>query len=260
MSSDLRVTDGGKTYRPLRANKKKPARKRRYVKWIVALLLMLVVIAVSVSFVVFKVKDVQYEGCEHYDKEELNQLIFGTDSPNALHFKLFGNKDKEIPFIEKYDVDIQWPDKMHIVIYEKPIVGYISYMGCNMFFDREGMIVESSSETYENVPEVYGLKFNSIVLNTKLDVGDSGLFARILELTQGFDKYELNIDRIIFDSSYDVILEIDNIRVELGNPKDCTERLHVLKQMMPSLSGLSGVLRLSDYDGTDSSIIFTKEK
>lgn len=259
MSSRLRVTDGGKQYRPLRASKKQPRNKIAYIKWGVIVLLLLVVVFVASSFAVFRVTDVQYEGSEQYEKEELNQLIFGSDSPNALYFKLFGDKDKEIPFVEKYDVDIKWPNKMYVTIYEKPIVGYISYMGCNMYFDREGMVVESSSQSYAGVPEVYGLKFDSIVLNTKLNVGDEELFARILELTQGFDKHELDIDRIVFDSSYKVVLDIGDIKVELGDPKDCTEKLYILKRMSAGLTGLKGTLKLADYDGTETSIIFTKE-
>ncbi|MBQ4283193.1 MAG: hypothetical protein IJB96_04620 [Lachnospira sp.] len=260
MNSDFRVANGGRQHKRLRATKKEPFRKSTYIKWFVVVVVILAVVSLGVSFVVFKVTDVQYEGSDYYGKEELNQLIFGSDAPNALLYKFFGDKDKEIPFVEKYDVDIEWPNKMIVTVYDKPIVGYINYMGCNMYFDREGMVVESSSKSYEGVPEVYGLKFDSIVLNTKLDVGDNDMFARILELTQGFDKYELDIDRIVFNSSYEVILDIDDIKVELGEPKDCTDRLYILKQMSAGLEGLKGTLKLSDYDGTQTSIIFTKEK
>ena len=44
-------------------------------------------------------------------------------------------------------------------------------MGCNMYFDKDGIVVESSTDLYENVPQIDGLKFDSIVINTKLDVG-----------------------------------------------------------------------------------------
>ncbi len=258
--NNLRVEGGGKTYRRLSATKDKPKQKKSYIHWIVIACLAVLVIAIVVAVTVFKVKDVQYEGGEYYAKEELNELIFGTDSPNALHYNFFGNKNKEIPFVEKYDVDIKWPNKMSVTIYEKPIVGYISYMGCNMYFDREGVVVESSTQCIDGVVQVYGLKFKNIVLNAKLDVGDDDMFARILELTQGFEKHELDIDRIIFDSSYEVVLDIGDVRVELGDPRDCTERLYVLKRMSDSLEGLKGTLQLADYDGTDASIIFTKEK
>lgn len=56
-----------------------------------------------------------------------------------------------------------WPNKMNVAVYEKAIVGYISYMGCNMYFDKDGIVVESSSENYEDVPQITGLDFKSIV-------------------------------------------------------------------------------------------------
>ena len=100
----------------------------------------------------------------------MNQFIFGGDNPNILFYVLFGEKDKEITFVQKYDVDIEWPDKLTVTVYEKPIVGYISYMGCNMYFDKDGKVVESSSASYENVPQIEGLEFKSIVLNSKLTI------------------------------------------------------------------------------------------
>ena len=73
--------------------------------------------------------------------------------PNAaVYIRCFGKKNKQIPFIQKYDVEVTiWPDKMNVAVYEKAIVGYISYMGCNMYFDKDGIVVESSSENYTAV-------------------------------------------------------------------------------------------------------------
>ena len=48
---------------------------------------------------------------------------------------------------------------MYITVYEKAVIGYIRYMGCNMYFDKDGIVVESSTETFEKVPEIIGLKF-----------------------------------------------------------------------------------------------------
>ena len=72
-------------------------------------------------------------------------------------------------------------------------------MGCNMYFDKDGIVVESSTEEYENVPEIDGLKFDSIVLNAKLDTGNPEVYNTILELTHSFDKYDIQVDKVYFD-------------------------------------------------------------
>ena len=85
------------------------------------------------------------------------------------------------------------------------------------------------------------------------------VFGNILDLTQAFDKYQLGIDKIYFDSSYNVTLYMDDVKIELGSVEDCTEKLFVLKQMEDSLEGMNGTLYLSEYNGNNSSVIFKKE-
>lgn len=190
----------------------------------------------------------------------MTEKIFGKDKPNVLLYKLFGNKKKTIPFIQKYDVEIQWPKKMYITVYEKPVIGYIRYMGCNMFFDKDGIVVESSTESYDKVPEIIGLKFNSIVLGSKLDVGDDDIFRQILDLTQSFDKYDLDVSKVYFDSSDNLILYIEEVKVYLGNSDDYTDKLFELKQMETKFSGLKGTLYMQDYTKDSNAIIFKKDE
>ena len=50
---------------------------------------------------------------------------------------------------------------MEIIIYEKSIVGYVSYMSSYMYFDKDGIVVESSSSQLDGVPWVTGLDFGT---------------------------------------------------------------------------------------------------
>lgn len=241
-------------------NKKRKSKKGKYIKIAVVAALVLIIAAGAGSYFIFRVNSIEYLGGTHYEPGELNRIIFGTDNPNALYYKFFGKKDKKITFVEKYDVDVEWPDKMTVTVYEKSIIGYISYMGCNMYFDREGIVVESTSQQYAKVPEISGLQFKSIVLNSKLEIGNDEIFPRILEMTQAFDKYNLNIEKIYFNSSYEVTLNMGDVRVLLGSAEDSTDKLYVLKQMAPKLEKMKGTLDLREYDGKDSSIIFKNDK
>ncbi len=227
---------------------------------IIVLVFLCVMAAAAVSgYFVFKVDEVTFTGNIHYDDEQMETYIFGGHAPNALLYELFGDKDKEIPFIQRYDVDVEWPNKLSVTVYEKAIIGYVSYMGCNMYFDRDGTVVESSKEYYEGVPEISGLPFSSIVLDTKLDIGNDMLYRQILEITQSFRKYELSIQKVYFDKDFEATLYMGDIIVKLGNIDDCSDRLYALKQMSDKLEGMKGTLYLSDYDGSESSVIFKKD-
>ena len=233
---------------------------KRKLKWILVGIVIALLLAGGGIYAGFMVTDITYTGNKHYTQQQMTECIFGTEHPNALIYTLFGKKNKNIPFIQKYDVEVTWPNKMNVAVYEKAIVGYISYMGCNMYFDKDGIVVESSTETFEKVPEIIGLKFNSIVLDSKLEVGDDEVFRHILDLTQSFDKYNLDVSKVYFDSSDNVILYIDEVKVYLGKSDDYTDKLFELKQMKTKFAGLKGSLYMQDYTKDSSSIIFKKDE
>ena len=225
------------------------------------LILSFVIIFLSlvVAFV-FKVDNIEYAGSQHYNNEELTKCIFNGKSPNALIYFMYGmNNQSAIPFIQKYDVEIVWPSKMIITVYEKPIIGYVNYMGCDMYFDKDGVIVESSTKTLSGVPQVTGLSFKSIVLDSKLEVTNPSVFLEILELTQTFDKYEITVDKIYFDDNNEVTLYMGDIKVLLGDCDKLIDKLNELKQISPELVGRKGTLHLENYTTDTSSIIFKKE-
>lgn len=242
---------------------KNRSRKRKSkLKLMILLLIAFLLLGLSLTVaLVFKVKDIEYSGNQHYKNEELTQSIFHGKSPNALLYFLYQkNYPADIPFVQKYDVEIEWPDKMNITIYEKPVIGYVNYMGCNMFFDKDGVIVESSTKTLSGVPQVTGLNFKSIILNAKLEVGDSTVFSKILELTQSFDKYKITVDKIFFDSSNEIVLYMEQVKVQLGDCENLVDKLYKLKQVSPELQGLKGTLHLENYTEDAPNIIFKKEK
>ena len=241
--------------------KSKPRKRKGHFKIIVFLIVAFVIIFLSLTVdFVFKVKNIEYTGSQHYNNEELTKSIFNGKSPNALLYFLFEkNNQSVIPFIQKYDVEIGWPNKMIVTVYEKPIIGYVNYMGCDMYFDKDGVIVESSTKTLSGIPQVTGLSFKSIVLNSKLEVSDSSVFSEILKLTQSFEKYEIIVDKIYFDVNNDVTLYMGDIKVLLGNSDKMIDKLNELKQMTPKLIGLKGTLHLEDYTTDTSYFIFKKE-
>ena len=241
--------------------KSKPRKRKGHFKIIVFLIVAFVIIFLSLTVdFVFKVKNIEYTGSQHYNNEELTKSIFNGKSPNALLYFLFEkNNQSVIPFIQKYDVEIGWPNKMIVTVYEKPIIGYVNYMGCDMYFDKDGVIVESSTKTLSGIPQVTGLSFKSIVLNSKLEVSNQTVFSEILELTQSFNKYEIKVDKIYFDSNNEVTLYMGDIKVLLGTCDELVDKLNELKQMSPDLKGRKGTLHLENYTADASGFIFKEE-
>lgn len=241
---------------------RKIRKKRRRHGWMVLLIIAVVLaLAGTVAAFVFRVDTIEYIGDDHYSDEELTDKLFDGNRPNALSYFLVGQRNhKEVPFIQKYEVEIQWPSKMVVTVYEKPVIGYVSYMGCNMYFDKDGTVVESSTKVLSGIPQISGLKFKEIVLGSQLDVGNPDIFNRILELTQSFDKYQISSDKIYFDSSGNVTLTMGDVKVMLGDCDNLTDKMFELKQMMPQLEGRKGVLHMEDFSEDTKSIIFKRDE
>ncbi len=236
-------------------------KKKRLIRWIVAMTVTVIIAVVATVIVtVFKVDTYVYKGNVHYTDEELTDKLFGGYT-NSLWYWLFGkNSQKNIAFIQKTDVEMEWPNKMVVTVYEKSVIGYISYMGSNMYFDKDGIVVESSSTVLKEVPQVIGLKFDSIILNQKLMIGDDSIYNRLLEVTQTCNKYEINIDKVYFDSNKCVTLYMGDVKVLLGECDELTDRLYQLKQVSDKLQGWKGTLHLENYGKDNDSVIFKKDE
>lgn len=194
---------------------------------------------------------VKFSGSEKYTDKELADYLFPTEK-SANPFVFWWN-DKfgdhvEIPFIEDYDVELNGLKEFEVTFYEKSLVGYIEYMGSYKYFDKDGIVVESSSRLIENVPYVTGIDVDYIVLHSKLPVEDERVFELLLELTQLLSKYEIAVEKINITKELEVKLYLENVRVELGTRKDLSEKIMDLRDIIPELGDVKGVLDMKVLD------------
>lgn len=243
------------------------ARGKRKITMAVIIIVLVILLGIGVTIFadkVFAVSEITIEGSDKYTYDELYNYIFADrNDKNTL---LFAYTDKkapaiEIPFIAKVSIDVQWPDRIAVTVYEKSIVGYVNYKGTNMYFDKDGVIVESSAERFADVPEVDGLNYDSIVMYDKLKVPDEAIFGRLNDFSQYLKKYEIPADKINITNVNEFSVKIDNVNVLLGKYDNLMpDKLYELKCMIPEFTGLSGTLHLEDYDGKQNDILFKEEK
>ncbi|MEZ3443987.1 MAG: FtsQ-type POTRA domain-containing protein [Lachnospiraceae bacterium] len=211
----------------------------------------------------FAVKTVQVDGNKHYSAEEIKSMVMtGYLGDNSLYLSLkYKNKGiEDIPFVETMDVMVQSNDTIRITVYEKALAGYVQYLGRYMYFDNEGVVVETSKVTTKGIPQVTGLNFDHVVLHEKLPVENDQIFKNILTITKLLNKYDILCDRIQFDSSYNVTLGYGGVKVTIGALDNLDEKLMQLPQILPSLAGEKGTLDLQNYTADRKSVSFEREK
>ncbi len=238
-------------------------KKRRRIKLITAFIIVALILSIlGFVLVYFTVDKVDITGNTRYTDEQIRDIVFDTPlKKNSLYLYLMyhGRSVTDIPFIEKMDINILSPEEVRIDVYEKAVAGYVKYLGQFMYFDRDGIIVESTAAPMKDVPYVTGLDFSECVKYEPLPVKDKEVFSDILSLTQLFDKYELNPDRIYFSDKGEITLYFDKARVMIGSMDNIDEKMMGLKGIAPKLAGMSGTLRLDDYTGDGSLITFEKD-
>ncbi len=241
-------------------------RKKKKTVAVILAVLILLLGAGAVVFVnkAFAVREITIEGSDKYSYDELYSYIFADrNDRNTLFFKYTDRKAPaiEIPFIAKVSMDVQWPDKIAVTVYEKSIVGYVVYKGTNMYFDKDGVIVECSNERFADVPEIEGLNYDTIVMYDKLEVPDKDIFNTLNNFSQYLEKYQIPADVISVIDDNKLSVKVDDVTVLLGNyDNSMPDKLYKLKCMMPKFDGLKGTLHLEDYDGTVQDVYFKEEQ
>ncbi|GFI01825.1 FtsQ-type POTRA domain-containing protein [Lachnospiraceae bacterium 64-25] len=230
--------------------------------------MLTVFLAVIVAVFIYIIKNytvttIYVEGNIHYTNEEIIDMVMeGHYGNNSLLLSLV-YKDKsitDIPFIEKMDVSVMDPNTIKIEVYEKALAGYVEYLERYMYFDKDGIVVESSYEKTDGVPMVAGLKFDYVVVHERLPVEDEAIFASILNITQLVNKYNLSVDRIYFGSDGSLTLYFDEVKAALGAGDNLDEKIMKLQYMLPSLVGEKGTLHMENYTEETKKTSFEPDK
>ena len=210
----------------------------------------------------YKVTTVYVEGSVHYTNEEIMGMVMGGrfgDNSLLLSLKYRDKGIEGVPFIETMDVDIESRDTIRITVYEKALAGYVKYLGRYVYFDKDGIVVETSTEETAGIPQVTGLTFDHVILHEPLPVDKPELFDEILNITQQLAKYSLTADRIYFNSAYEVTLYFGEAKIAMGENKDIDEKIMKLQYILPDLLGKSGTLDMREYSEDTKTYSFEQD-
>jgi cell division protein FtsQ len=239
-------------------------KKKRYR--LIALLVFLLVLAIAALVVikVFTVETVEIEGNELYDDTMISGTILNDEySWNSLYvfLKYRFKKVENVPFIDTMEVTLKSPHKLHVDVYEKGLVGYLfsSSLNQNVYFDKDGFVVELSSDIIEGIPRVDGLSCEEIVLYEQLPI-EKNVLKELLTLTQALKRKELIPDSILFGRENSPILVYDSVWVQIGSTTLLTQKVERIGKILPQLEGESGVLHLENWSEENTTIIFDRDE
>ena len=223
-------------------------------KRIVFVLLILFFLLSAALYAVnrYKVSDVTVEGNVHYTAADIRNMVergwFG-DNTLMLSLKYRDKSLTDVPFIETIDVNVVSVNAIKITVHEKQIAGYVNHMDSYMYFDKDGIVVESSDIPTDGLPLVTGLEFDSFNMYAPLPVSNESIFQTILDLTHALEVNGLSTDEINFDSSYRITVSVGRIKLSLGSGDKLAEKIQMASKLLKKkeLAGKTGVLHLENY-------------
>lgn len=235
-------------------------RSRPRKGWILAGVLLVVLITGTILVLTqFNIETIQVTGNVHYTDEEIIQMVVGDQHGKNTLFLFLKNKlqpTEDIPFVEKIDVEYISRHVITITVYEKALAGCVEFMNEYMYFDKDGIVLESSSEKMPDIPCITGIHFDTMVMHEPLPIEDKDFFHTVLTLTQLLQKYNLQIDDIRFTSNDEIILYHQNIRILLGDGSNIEEQISELGNILQSIEGKSGTLYMKDYSIEKGDVVF----
>ena len=230
---------------------KKETKTKTVKKLIVVLAVLAVLFILGLSFAgVFRVRQVTVTGNAYYTKEEVVDLLLDEGSlQNTLlvYLRYKYQEHPEIPFIDDFEVTMDSWQSLKIRVYEKNMVGYVRYLGQDVYFDKDGIVVESSTQELEGIPQISGVTFDSLAIHQPLSVEDPTIFDTILSITKLLTKYDLNPDEIRFGAGGELFLQLGDVKVALGTGENLDEKISRLKQLEGDLKDKSGTLHMENY-------------
>ena len=242
--------------------KKKKKKKSSLKNILITAISFLAVVgsALLIIWNVFTITKVEIEGNHLYDEIVIKDAVLNDEhSWNTLYvFLKYTFMDTEkIPFIDTMEITMKDVNTLQIKVYEKGLLGYlyIPTINQNAYFDKDGIVTETSERLIPNVPLIEGFACTEVVLHKKLPIENTYL-RQLLTLTQGLKRKELQPDSIVYGVEHEPVLKYENVSVYLGSLELLTQKIERLEQILPTLQGKSGILHLEKWSESTTNTIF----
>lgn len=232
----------------------------KHIKIIGGVILGLFLIIAGV-FWFLRITDVTVEGGEIYSEQEI--ISSAMSNKYDYHTLYFLAKSKLghvscLPFVQEIDVEWKSPSAVVLHVYDKTISGCVKYMGQYIYFDKDGVVLQSLAEPMDGVPVVTGIKFGKFTLNEAFEVKDSSLFETIMNLSRLIRHYKVQVDQIKFDGK-NVTLYSGKVEVYLGQKEFYDDDMAALASVLKKTNkkGLAGTIDMENFNSGDRIILKT---
>ena len=235
---------------------------RKHKKAIFAALGAVLLAGLVFFFSYFHVTNVEVMGTTRYSDEEVKTMALqGAFTDNSVLAVLLHSRVdvEDVPFVEGFNITRLSHNSICVSVREKKAVGCIPYLDSYVYFDRNGIFIESSHTRDELVPFFDGIEVNYVIEGEKLPIKGGSVLTTAVALSTIFQKNDAIPDHIEFDASYEITLTYGDVRVMLGKDVYLEDKMTRVSAILPKLSGKKGILHLENVNDNSKTITFEQD-
>ncbi len=246
----------------IKEQRRRRRKKKKILKTVLFTVLVLAVAALIV-FKVFVVERVEIEGNELYEDKKIEAWVLNDKySWNSLYvyFKYKLKDTEELPFVDSMEISLKSPRTISISVNEKGVLGYlyVPSLGKNAYFDKDGFVVELSSEVIEGTTKVCGISVDQAELYKKLPLENQSILKTLLSVSSLLKKYQLEPEVVYVTPEDQILLSYGDIQVYVGGNTYLNEKMVRLQKIMPKIQKMKGTLHLEEWTETNTDVHFQK--
>lgn len=238
--------------------------KRKKLNKAFLFLCIAVILGTGIYFLItdFSIQNIEVKGNTTYTDGEIIKAVKEQDYVENTLVMIAQNQvfgQTYLPFIENITMGYDDSHTLKIKVKEKLRAGVFEYMNKNVYFNSEGIALESRNQLFEGVPVVTGVSFDKMVLGEQIPV-KGNYFNTIMNITKKISTYGLEISEIHFENEDDITLFSGKFEIYLGASMYLDGKMSKISGILSSVSKKhkKGVIDMHLY--TDEKNIITYHK
>lgn len=238
--------------------------KNKKVHIAVLLFCVVAVIGIGIYFLItdFSIKKIEVSGNHTYSDAEVVRAIKEQDYVGNTLIMMAQNQvfsQTYLPFIDSISMSYDDTHTLKVKVKEKLRAGVFEYMGKNVYFNTDGIAMESRNHLFEGVPVVTGVEFDTLVLGSRIPVSGD-YFQTIVSITKKISTYGLEVSEIHFENEDDIMLTSGNYQIYLGSASCLDGKISKIPEILSAVSkeNKKGYIDMHLY--TDEKNIITYHK
>ena len=232
----------------------KPRRRSSFSAPVVFVLVVLA--AIFVMSVFFRVAEIVVIGNEHYTAEEIIKAVDIEDGDNLFFFDRIAAGSRvfaKLPYVEAVSVDRSLPNRVTITITESKAMAYLILGEERWTLDHKCKVLGKAAEgeTADLVP-IVGIRPGTLMIGETMQTedGDGEIVAYVAQVLEQIQDRGLtsHVKRLDFTRPNDVTLSYDSrFTVRLGGNSNIEHKFGMFVAVLDKLmAGDVGVINVSD--------------